>query len=163
MLTFHLIVSFAALAAGALVLFDWWSGGSRQSTLATILLGSTLLISITGLALPSPPGTPVPDPARVLSVIEIVVVAFAMLAFHSYKLAGGWRNIYAAAIVLAVYFNVFVAVTQAFLKISALHALAPTGKEPPFVIAQLVTLALFVAIGVGTLRHRPANLVKAAA
>ena len=49
---------------------------------------------------------------------------------------------------LAVYFDVFGAVTQAFLKIGFLHAFAPTGKEPPFVIAQLATLALFVVIGV---------------
>jgi hypothetical protein len=52
-----------------------------------------------------------------------------------YHLARAWRSIYVVTIVLTVYFNVFVAVTQAFLKVSFLHALAPTGKEPPFLVA----------------------------
>ena len=41
----------------------------------------------------------------------------------------------------------FVAVIQSFAKISFLHALAPTQSEPPFLIAQLVVLALFVVLG----------------
>jgi hypothetical protein len=109
---------------------------------------STALISLTGFVLPSPPGTPTPDPARILGVMQLVIVVIAALALYVGHLASAWRSIYVVAIVLAVYFNVFVAVTQAFLKIGFLHALAPTGKEPPFLIAQLVTLALFVVIGV---------------
>ncbi len=49
---------------------------------------------------------------------------------------------------LALYFNVFVGVTQAFLKVPALHALAPQQTEPPFVVAQLLVLALFVLLTV---------------
>ena len=64
-------------------------------------------------------------------------------------------------ILLAVCFNVFVAVTQAFLKIGFLHALAPTGKQPPFLIAQLLTLTLFVAIGVTAFRRLPGRAVGA--
>jgi hypothetical protein len=100
-----------------------------------VLLVSTALISLTGFVLPSPPGTPTPDPARILGVIELVVVAIAAFALYGYHLARAWRGIYVVAIVLTVYFNVFVAVTQAFLKIGFLHALAPTGKEPPFLVA----------------------------
>lgn len=37
----------------------------------------------------------------------------------------------------------FVLVVQAFLKIPALHALAPNGNEPPFAITQGVVLVLF--------------------
>jgi hypothetical protein len=48
--------------------------------------------------------------------------------------------------VLALYLNVFVAVAQAFMKVPALKALAPTQKEPPFLIAQLVVLTLFVVL-----------------
>ena len=83
----------------------------------------------------------------------MVVVALAALALYVGHLARVWRDIYIVTILLAVYFNVFVAVVQAFLKIRFLHALAPTGKEPPFLIAQLVTLALFVVIGVTAFRR----------
>jgi hypothetical protein len=138
--------------AGALVLIALCRG-RRQPTWDAVLLMSTVLISLTGFALPSPPGTPTPDPARVLGVIELVVVAIAALALYSGRLVRARRVIYLVTIVLAVYFNAFVAVTQAFLKIGPLHALAPTGKELPFLIAQLVTLALFVVIGVAAFRR----------
>ena len=127
--------------------------GRREPTWDAVLLLSTVLISLTGFPLPSPPGTPTPDPARILGVIELVVVALAALALYGRHLARAWRGTYVATMVLAVYFNVFVAVAQAFLKIGFLHAFAPTGKEPPFLIAQLVTLALFVLIGVTALRR----------
>jgi hypothetical protein len=48
----------------------------------------------------------------------------------------------------ALYFNVFVGVVQAFLKIPGLHALAPQQMEPPFVIAQLLVLAVFLVLTV---------------
>jgi len=37
-------------------------------------------------------------------------------------------------------------VVQSFMKVPALHALAPTQKEPPFAIAQLIVLVLFVVL-----------------
>jgi hypothetical protein len=45
---------------------------------------------------------------------------------------------------LALYLNVFVAVVQAFQKLSPLAALAPTQSEPPF----LVVIAIFIVLGV---------------
>jgi len=48
--------------------------------------------------------------------------------------------------VVALYLNVFVLVVQAFLKIGALKALAPTQAEPPFVIAQGIVFVALVAI-----------------
>jgi hypothetical protein len=152
MLTLHVAVSFIGLLAGALVLIAL-CGGRRQPTWDAVLLLSTALISLTGFPLASPPGTPTPDPARILGAIELLIVVIAALALYVGHLARAWRGIYIVAIVLAVYFNVFVAVTQAFLKVGFLHALAPTGKEPPFLIAQLLTLALFVVIGVTALKR----------
>jgi len=37
-------------------------------------------------------------------------------------------------------------VVQAFLKLPALKALAPTQHEPPFLVAQLGAMALFVVL-----------------
>ena len=48
---------------------------------------------------------------------------------------------------LALYLNVFVGVAQAFQKLAFLQALAPTQSEPPFVVAQLVVLAIFLWLG----------------
>lgn len=161
MLALHVAICFIALIAGATVFIALFN--ARQTpTWAALLLLSTVLISLTGFALPSPPGTPTPDPARIVGVVELVVVAIAALALYGKGSVHAWRGTYVVAVVLAVYFNAFVAVTQAFLKIGFLHALAPTAKEPPFLIAQLLTLVLFVAIGVTTFRRRPGVEIKAA-
>ena len=156
MLTLHLVVCFIALLAGAVVLAALCSG-RHQPTWVAVLLLSTALISFTGFFLPSPPGTPTPDPARIVGVIELAVVVLAALALYGRRLARPWGGLYDVTIVLAVYLNVFVAVTQAFLKIEFLHALAPTGKEPPFLIAQLLTLALFVVLGALAFKRFPAR------
>jgi hypothetical protein len=152
MLTVHLVVCFIALLAGALVLIALCRG-RHQPTWASVLLLSTALVSLTGFALPSPPGTPTPDPARIVGVIELVLVLIAALALYVYHLARFWRAVYIVTITLAVYFNVFVTVVQAFMKIGFLHALAPTGKEPPFLIAQLLALGLLIMIGVTAFRR----------
>ena len=83
-------------------------------------------------------------------LVATVIAAFALYVKH---LAPPWRAIYVVTVVLAVYFNAFVAVTQGFLKIGPLHALAPTGKEPPFLNAQDLTHALFVEVGVTAFRR----------
>jgi hypothetical protein len=152
MLTFHVALCFLALLAGAVVLIAL-CGGQRRPWWDGMLLLSTALISLTGFVLPSPPGTPTPDPARIFGGIELVVVALAALALSVGHLARAWRGIYVVMMVLAVYLNVFVAVVQAFLKVSFLHALAPTGKELPFMIAQLLVLVAFVLIGVTAFRR----------
>ena len=72
--------------------------------------------------------------------------AVALLARYPMRLAGAWRRIYVVSAAIALYLNVFVAVTQAFMKVPALTALAPTQSEPPFAVAQLVVLALFIAL-----------------
>ncbi|MEI7688139.1 MAG: hypothetical protein WCL32_24305, partial [Planctomycetota bacterium] len=51
--------------------------------------------------------------------------------------------------------NVFVLIIQTFLKVPALHDLAPTQSEPPFAVTQLVVLLAFVVLGVvATLKFR---------
>lgn len=58
---------------------------------------------------------------------------------------------------LALHFNVFVAVVQAFQKFPALKELAPMQTETPFVVAQGIVLIVFIALFVGAVRafHPP--------
>jgi flagellar biogenesis protein FliO len=45
---------------------------------------------------------------------------------------------------------------QSFEKVPALHTLAPTQKEPPFAVAQLLVLVLFIVVTVFAVkRFRP--------
>ncbi len=58
---------------------------------------------------------------------------------------------------VALFLNCVVAVIQFFQKFSFLQPLAPTQSEPPFVITQVVVLAIFIVVGIFALiRFRPA-------
>jgi hypothetical protein len=74
-------------------------------------------------------------------------------AAYPRHLVGGWARVYAIGAVVALYLNVFVLVVQAFLKSPTLNALAPTQSEPPFLVAQLVVLMLFVGLGIVAARR----------
>jgi hypothetical protein len=50
------------------------------------------------------------------------------------------------AICTALYFNAFVLVVQSFEKLPSLRALAPAQKEPPFAVAQIALLLLFIIL-----------------
>jgi hypothetical protein len=86
-----------------------------------------------------------------------VFLAVALFAVYVQHLAGPWRWIYVVSAIVALWFNVFVLIAQAFMKIDALKALAPTQSEPPFLIAQGVALVLFAVLALIALRKfRPA-------
>ena len=71
------------------------------------------------------------------------------------KLAGAWRWIYVVTALLSLYLNVFVLVTQSFLKIPALTALAPGNPPagPVFAVAQGIVLVFFVVMIIGACRR----------
>ncbi len=138
----HVLISLAGIVTGFVAL-----GGMLQSSTfprwTAAFLATTLLTSLTGFAFPVP-GL---DPARVLGILSLVVLAVALFALYGKRLTSGWRWAYVVSAVLALYFNVFVAVVQSFEKIGFLHELAPTQKEPPFGIAQGLVLLAFLVLG----------------
>jgi hypothetical protein len=92
-------------------------------------------------------------PSHAIGILSLVFLAAAILAFYVYRLAGSWRWIYVVGAVVALYFNVFVAVVQAFRKVPFLEPLAPTQSEPPFLVAQLAVMAIFIVLGILAVRR----------
>jgi hypothetical protein len=151
-LQIHVAISLLGIASGLVVLYGLLSGKSLAGWTALFLL-TTILTSLTGFPL-APFGF---DPPRALGVILLVLMAAAVLALYVFHVAGAWRWIYVVTAVASLYLNVFVAVVQSFQKLSFLQPLAPTQSEPPFVVAQVVVLVAFIALGVlAVMRFRPA-------
>jgi hypothetical protein len=149
--TLHVIISLVAIAAGLAVLFAM-IGNHRLDSLTALFLFTTILTSVTGFFFHSK----AIGPPHIVGVISLVVLAVTLFALYGRKLAGVWRPAYVVTAVIALYLNCFVLVVQAFDKIAALHALAPTGKEPPFAAAQGATLVLFIVLGyLATRAYRP--------
>ena len=138
----HVAVSLIAIFCGVVVVFGLM-GNRRLPAWTAAFLASTVATSATGFLFHSKSL----GPPHVVGFISLVVLAVAIVAVYRMKLAGVWRLIYVVSAVLALYLNVFVAVVQAFQKISWLKMLAPTGSEPPFAATQLVVLGVFVGLG----------------
>ncbi len=139
----HVLLSLVGIGSGFLVVYGFLRG-KRFDGVTAIFLATTVLTSVTGFLFPFKHLLP----SHVLGVISLVVLAVAVVARYTLHMARAWRSIYVVCAVLALYLNVFVLVAQIFMKVPAAHALAPTQKEPPFLIAQLVVMAIFVVLGV---------------
>lgn len=137
----HVIISLVGIVSGLIVFFGMIAG-KRLDALAALFLVTTLLTSVTGFGFPFVHITP----GIVVGVISLIVLAVAVFARYARNLSGGWRRTFVISGGLALYLNVFVLVVQSFQKVPALRALAPTQKEPPFAIAQLVTLVLLALL-----------------
>src|SRR6266511_4768789 len=147
----HTLISLVGIFTGLIVLFGLLAG-KRLDAWTKWFLITSVLTSVTGFFFPFHGFTP----AHGVGIISLLVLAVAIFARYPRQLAGHWRWIYVVTAVIALYFNVFVGVVQAFLKVPALHAMAPTQTEPPFKLTQLVVLGIFVLLGiVAAIRFRP--------
>ena len=138
----HVLISLAGIVSGFVVLYGLLSA-NRMNGWTLFFLATTVATSVTGFGFAFHGVTP----AIILGVVSLIVLAVAIAARYVFRLNGAWSGIYAGAAVAALYFNVFVLVVQSFLKVPALHALAPKGSEPPFAIAQGAVLVAFLVLG----------------
>ena len=138
----HTVISLIGIASGLIALYGMIAG-KPLDVWTPIFLISTVLTSVTGFGFPFTQLLP----SHVFGIISLAVLAVAIIGLYVFRLSGAWRWIYIACAVFALYLNCFVGVVQAFLKIPALKALAPTQAEPPFLAAQLLLLVVFIVLG----------------
>lgn len=137
----HVLISLIGIGSGLVVMYGFLVG-KRLDGLNVIFLVTTVLTSVTGFGFPFEHLLP----SHKIAILSLVILAIAILARYVCHLAGAWRRIYVVSASMALYLNVFVLVVQSFMKVPALKALAPTQSEPPFLVAQLVVLAIFVGL-----------------
>ena len=139
----HVVISLIAIAAGFVVVFGMFSSNRLRGWTA-LFLAATILTTVTGFLFPINGFTP----ALAFGVISSVLLAAALLALYAYGLAGAWRWIYVASAILALYLNVVVGIVQSFQNLAFLRPLAPTQSEPPFLVAQVVVMVIFIVLGI---------------
>jgi len=144
----HVIISLVGIVTGFVVMKGMLAS-QRLDGWTAVFLATTVLTSVTGFGFPIEKLTP----GIIVGTISLVVLLIAIVARYAFGMGGGWRPAYVVTALVAQWFNVFVLVVQLFGKVTALHALAPTQSEPPFLIAQTVVLVLFIITGIATLRR----------
>ena len=152
----HVIISLIAIVAGLIVMFGML-GSKQMPGLTAIFLAFTILTNASGFLF-SPLLFEKLSPGHIIGILSLVLLVIACFALYGMKLTGAWRWIYALTALVSLYLNVFVLVIQSFLKVAALHALAPSEPpaEPPFAIVQGIVLVFFVVVIIGVIRrYRP--------
>jgi hypothetical protein len=139
----HVMLSLVGIFSGLAVMFGLIAA-KRLDGWTALFLGTTVATSVTGFGFPFAHFLPSP----IVGLISLVALAIAIAARYWFHLAGAWRRTYVVTAAVALYLNVFVAVAQSFQKIPTLKALAPTQSEPPFLIAQIAVMAIFIVLGV---------------
>ena len=150
----HVVISLIGILTGVVVLIGLISG-RRLNGWTAWFLTSTVATSVTGFFFPFHGVTP----GIILGIISLLLLAVAIFARYFRRFVGPWRGIYVVTAMIALYLNVFVLIAQLFQKVPALKALAPTQTDPPFLVAQLSTLLIFILLTIAAaLRFRNANL-----
>jgi hypothetical protein len=149
----HVVISLVGVASGLVVMFGLL-GSNRMSGLTALFLVTTILTSATGFLIP-PLVSEKLLPSHIIGLLSLVLLAIACFALYVQKLSGAWRWVYVLTALISLYLNVFVLVIQSFLKIPALHALAPSvpPSEPPFAIVQGIVLVFFAIVIIGAIRR----------
>jgi hypothetical protein len=148
--TLHVVISLIAIVAGFIVMFGML-GPYHPGGLTGIFLLFTILTSVTGFMFPFNGVTP----GILIGILSCVLLAIACLALYAMKAAGPWRWIYAVTALASLYLNVFVLIVQGFVKIPALHEIAPGNPPsgPAFAVAQGVALLFFVVMIIAAARR----------
>lgn len=146
----HVVISLIGILSGLVVLYGLLTA-KRLDGWTAIFLVTTVATSVTGYGFPFEHLLP----SHIVGGISLVVLAVTILARYTFHLAGAWRRIYVVGAVVALYLNIFVLIVQAFQKVPALKAAAPTQSEPPFLVAQSIVLVLFIVLTIlATIRFR---------
>lgn len=138
----HTLLSVVGVFAG-LVLAGGWIGGKQLERWSVLFLVTTFLTNLSGFGFPFVTLLP----GHIIGAISLALLPFVLAARYWKHLAGGWRRVYVVGSLVLLYFNSFILVVQLFKRIPGLIAAAPTQKEPPFIVTQLVVLALFIWLG----------------
>jgi hypothetical protein len=138
----HVVLSLIGIFAG-LVVVGGLVAGKRLDGWTGVFLVTTVLTNVTGFGFPFVTLLP----SHIVGILSLVVLAIVIVARYWGHLAGAWHGAYVVGAVLALYLNVFVLLVQLFRRLPALIVAAPTQKEPPFLVTQLVVLALFIWLG----------------
>lgn len=147
----HVAISLVAIVSGLIVLWGMLRS-DRMDTTTLVFVLSAALTNLTGFGFPITGQTP----ALIVGLVSSVLLIVCILARYMFGMRGIWRPVYVVTAIVTLWFNLFVLVAQSFQKVPALNALAPTGTEPPFAVAQVVVLAAVVFAGWRALkRFRP--------
>jgi FtsH-binding integral membrane protein len=156
---FHVVITLVAIVAGFVVMFALL-GSKRPAGWTAIFWIFTVATTVTGfMFLQEPSFRTGITPAIATGIIATVFFVVGLYALYVKKVIGSWRWIYVVTMMVSLYLNVFVLITQSFQKLKFLNPAAPMVGPPfaeptntQFAIVQGLTILFFLVIGFLTVR-----------
>jgi hypothetical protein len=150
----HVAISIIAIVSGFVVLRGLFVSRASDVLILPYLV-SSIATCLTGYGFHRTEVLP----SHVVGGITLVILLLTALARYGFGFRSCWRIVFAVGVVMSLWLNVFVLIAQGFLKVPALHVLAPKGSEPAFLIVQAFALCVFVVFGVKATRNfRPSEI-----
>jgi hypothetical protein len=149
----HTAISLVGIASGLVVCVGLLTA-KRLDGWTAVFLAGTVATSVTGFMFPFHGFLP----SHAFGIVSLLILAISLFARYRRRLIGFWRPTYIITAMFVLYLNVFVLVFQLFLKVPAIHALAPNQNERPFQMSQLAVLIVFVILTLlAIFRFRPSQ------
>ena len=116
----------------------------RRTGRTAVFLTATATASVIGLLSHSA----FMDTPRIIGILSLLALATAALAFYGRRPARLQRPVFIASATVALYLNVAGGVAEVFQALPALHLIAPTQTETPFLLAQFAVLVVLALLAV---------------
>ncbi|WP_159982221.1 MULTISPECIES: hypothetical protein [unclassified Novosphingobium] len=153
----HVAISLVAIIAG-LAALPALARGKSPGAVLPLFIWTTVATVVTGFLFPFTGATP----AFATGIVTGIVLAISLAARHTGVFGRAAPRVFAVGATASLWLNMFVLVVQAFQKLPALNALAPTGTEPPFLAAQGLVLLGNIGLGIALFRRAGRTLAGAA-
>src|SRR3954453_7478146 len=144
----HVVTGLAGVASGLIVVAGIMFG-RRVRWMDAVFILTTFAACGTGFVfLPTDGMTSAQAVAFFISFLLLI----AAYARYVGRLQGSWIQIYALAAVGALFLNVLITITQTFLHVPSLNAIAPTEQSPLYVAVKLPALIVFIGVTIVSAR-----------
>lgn len=140
----HVVTGLAGIAAGLIVVAGIVRG-RRVRGMGAVFILTTLAACGSGFVFLPTDGM---TSAQAVAFFITVLLVVAAYAHYVRRLEGSWLQIYALTAVGALFLNVLITVTQTFLHVPSLNAIAPTEDSPVYVAVKLATLCVFIVVAI---------------
>jgi hypothetical protein len=145
----HVLFGLIGIAGGLIAVAGLFYR-KRMAICNAVFLSATAVPCATGFAFLPIDGV---TSAQLVSFFLTFLLAVAAYARYVRRLAAGWNQVYAFAMVGGLFLNILIATAQSFLHIRALKLLAPTQDSPVYVAVKFSLLLVFIGIAVVVTRR----------
>jgi len=140
----HVVTGLAGIASG-LIVVGGITLGWRVRWMDAVFMLTTFAACATGFVFLPTDGV---TSAQLVGFFTTFLLIIAAYARYIGRLRGSWIQIYALTAVGALFLNTLITITQTFVHVRSLNAIAPAERSPLYVAVKLTALYVFIVVAI---------------